>query len=680
MKDYGLARITACSPEVKVGNPTFNAKQVADMVRATPGSQIYLFPELCLTGYTCADLFNQQSLLEKAEDSLLWLSEQTDPNAFVVVGLPVKHDSSLFNCAAVIHAGKVIGIVPKQHLPTYKEFYERRWFAPATGMETKTVKIGNAHVAFGIDLIFEDDNHPGIIIGIEICEDIWTVIPPSSYQALAGATILLNLSASNETVGKAPYRRDLVLNQSGRCVAAYAYASSGWTESTTDLVFGGHCMIAENGSMLGETEKFQRSAVVIADVCIEKLVLERERTSSFADNKRRQAVPFRIFRVALEHRGMPSTSGYPTPIRFINPHPFVPSNARELDERCKEIFGIQTRGLAKRIEAANINRMVIGVSGGLDSTLALLVAAKACDLVGRPHKMILGITMPGFGTTERTKNNAVNLMEHLEVEQKTIDIRMAALNTFCQMGHKPFGIELEPYYPYQGSAVEWLQNEITKLPPELHNDLVFENVQARLRTFFLMSHGFVVGTGDLSELALGWCTYNGDHMSMYNPNCSIPKTLVKFLVGYVAESEVRKFAGGDPGNMLYNTLVDITKTVISPELLPVAADGSIRQSTEQIVGPYELIDFFMFCMIRCGYGPKKTLYMAEHAKFNGEYNRDDLKKWLKTFYARFFSAQFKRSCVPDGPKVGSVSLSPRGDWRMPSDADASIWLNEVDEA
>jgi NAD+ synthase (glutamine-hydrolysing) len=328
MKDFGLARITVCSPEVKVGNPVFNAKQVADMVRETPGSQVYLFPELCLTGYTCADLFNQSALLEKTEDSLLWLSEQVDPNAFVVVGLPVKHDSSLFNCAAVIHAGKVIGIIPKQHLPTYKEFYERRWFAPATGMETKSVKLGNAYVAFGIDLLFEDENHPGIIIGIEICEDIWTVIPPSSYQALAGATIMLNLSASNETVGKAPYRRDLVLNQSGRCVGAYAYASSGWTESTTDLVFGGHCMIAENGSMLAESEKFQRTATITADVCIEKLVLERERTSSFADNKRRQAVPFRIFRVALEHRGTDELK------RFVNPHPFVPSQHGELQERC----------------------------------------------------------------------------------------------------------------------------------------------------------------------------------------------------------------------------------------------------------------------------------------------------------------------------------------------------------
>jgi len=669
MNDFGLARITVVSPEVKVGNPTFNAFQVADAVKKNPGSQIYLFPELGITGYTCADLFNSATLLERTVDSLVWLSEQTYMNdAFVVVGLPVKADGSLYNCAAVIHAGKIQGLIPKQHLPTYKEFYERRWFAPATGMESRAIKFGNLYIPFGIDLLFEDENHPNILIGIEICEDVWTVIPPSSYQALAGATILLNLSASNETVGKASYRRDLVLNQSGRCIAAYAYASSGWTESTTDLVFGGHCMIAENGLMLTETPKFERSAMITADVDVEKLVLERERTSSFADNKRRQAVPFRIFRIALEQRGDDRL------MRSVNPHPFVPHNTKELDERCKEIFGIQTRGLAKRIETANVNRMVIGVSGGLDSTLALLVAAKACDLVGKPHSTILGITMPGFGTTSRTKNNAIKLMEALGVEQKTIDIRPATLHALCDIQHRPFGIKLEAHYPYPGSAVEALQAQLANLPHDNRHDLVFENVQARLRTFLLMSHGFVVGTGDLSELALGWCTYNGDHMSMYNPNCSIPKTLVKFLVEYVAENEVRNFVNSD------NTLVDICKTTISPELLPAGADGNILQSTEDVVGPYELIDFFMFCMIRCGYGPKKTLYLAEHAEFNTKYTRDQLKNWLKAFYFRFFSSQFKRSCVPDGPKVGSVSLSPRGDWRMPSDADVSIWVSEVDEA
>ncbi len=665
---FGLVRVSVLSTETHVGNPAVNARAVVEAVRANPGSDVYLFPELGITGYTCGDLFGQEHLLDAAVEHTVKVADelgQLAPQAVIVVGVPVQCGGSLYNCAAVLHQGRVIGLVPKQHLPTYKEFYERRWFAPAVGREAKTVAFGQEEVPFGIDLLF-DDATSGVRLGVEICEDVWSVIPPSSFQSLGGATLLLNLSASNEVVGKSDYRRDLVLNQSARCLAAYAYASCGWTESSTDLVFSGHCLIAENGSLLAESPRFQRECVVTADVDVPKLVLERNRTSSFADDYRLLPYTYRLLPVTLERRETEDLQ------RFVPAHPFVPSANAELRRRCDEIFNIQSCGLAKRLESAGIRRLVIGVSGGLDSTLALLAACRAVDLVGLDRKAVLGVTMPGFGTTRRTRSNAEQLMESLGVTSKTIDIRQSAFDAYHSMGHQPFGVPLS-----DAMGLAQFEQALQNVPIEKRQDLVFENVQARLRTFFLMSHGFVVGTGDLSEAALGWSTYNGDHMSMYNPNCSIPKTLVKFLVRYVAEN-LETYLGYHAE--LERTLLDVVGTPISPELLPPGKEGEIVQSTESSIGPYELHDFFLACMVRNGYSPAKTLYFARHAKFSREYSPAEVRQWLKVFYKRFFQNQFKRSCVPDGPKVGSVSLSPRGDWRMPSDADFRLWVEELETA
>jgi NAD+ synthase (glutamine-hydrolysing) len=485
-------------------------------------------------------------------------------------------------------------------------------------------------------------------------------------QAIAGANILLNLSASNETIGKSRYRTDLVVGQSGRCIAAYAYSSAGPSESTTDLVFGGHCLVAENGVLLKESSRvgdggpIERGAVwITADVDIEKLQTDRRATTSF-DDCIKQRTPFRTIPFGLR-RAMPGLE------RAVVGTPFVPRATAELDRRCAEIFGIQCAGLAKRVEQLPPrSRLHIGISGGLDSTLALLVAVKTCDLLQSPRSRLAGLTMPGFGTTERTRRNAHDLMAHLGVSSDTIDITPLALDTFKSIGHAPFGIDC------RGMDVEAFKAALREVPRERRHDLTFENVQARLRTFLLMSRGFVIGTGDLSELALGWCTYNADHMSMYNPNCSIPKTLVKFLVEYVA---LHEFGPGP----VRDTLLSIVATTISPELLPAAASGEIEQSTEETLGPYELHDFFLYNTVRCGFGPEKLLFLAEHATFTQPYRRDLIERTLETFYRRFFSQQFKRSCIPDGPKVGTVSLSPRGDWRMPSDAVPDAWLRWAGE-
>ncbi|WP_406693795.1 NAD(+) synthase [Singulisphaera sp. Ch08] len=666
MNRYGFVRVTTASTKTAVANPLANAEEMIRILDQVRDSDVILFPELGVTGYTCADLFGQTTLLEAGLAAVARIAEATrGREQLVVVGLPVAVDNSLYNCGVAIADGAVVGIVPKQFIPNYKEFYESRWFSSATGSEPRSIQFGGCEVPFGIDLLFEAEG--GVLVGIEVCEDLWMPIPPSSVQAVAGANLLLNLSASNETIGKSRYRTELVVGQSGRCIAAYAYSSAGPSESTTDLVFGGHCLIAENGMLLGESPRVgdggpihRGSYFLTQDVDIEKLKTDRRSTTSF-DDCRKYLSPFRKipFRIAQRMSGL---------TRTVSGTPFIPSEGSELHGRCAEIFGIQCAGLAKRLEQLPAGTPLnIGISGGLDSTLALLVAVKTCDMLAVSRRTIHGITMPGFGTTQRTKGNALGLMEQLGITSETIDITTLSLQSFHALGHAPFGIET------RATDVESFMEELVTLPPERRHDLTFENVQARLRTFLLMSRGFVIGTGDLSEQALGWSTYNGDHMSMYNPNCSIPKTLVTFLVRYVALNE---FEAGP----VRETLLSIVGTTISPELLPLGAEGQVVQSTEDILGPYELIDFILYNAIRCGFTPEKILFLAEHARFTKPYTRVQIERALKTFYTRFFSQQFKRSCVPDGPKVGSVSLSPRGDWRMPSDADPTAWLQWIDHS
>jgi NAD+ synthase (glutamine-hydrolysing) len=660
MNRFGFVRITCASTKVSVGNPRANATEILRVLEDVPESDIVLFPELGLTAYTCADLFGQQTLLDGAVEAATQVVRATaGRRQLVVVGAPVRVRNSLFNCALVIWNGTLLGVVPKQFIPNYKEFYERRWFSSANGVEPREIELGGQFVPFGIDLLFQAQG--GALVGVEICEDLWMPIPPSSVQAIGGANILLNLSASNETIGKCRYRTDLVVGQSGSCIAAYAYSSAGPSESTTDLVFGGHCLIAENGKLLEESPRvgngqpMQRGSYSITrDVDIELLQTDRRVTTSF-DDCQKYIAPFRKLQFQLSDR----MNGLK---RYVFSAPFVPKEDAELHRRCAEIFGIQCAGLAQRIERlpAGTN-FHIGISGGLDSTLALLVAVKTCDLLGYDRRRVHGLTMPGFGTTARTKTNALALMNQLGISSETIDICELVLRTFQVMGCRPFGIDC------RGIDVQAFKQALASVPLEKLQDLTFENVQARVRTLLLMSRGFVVGTADLSELALGWSTYNADHMSMYNPNCSIPKTLVTFLVKYVAQHD---FAAGPARE----TLLSIAATTISPELLPAGPGGEIEQSTEATLGPYELHDFFLFHAVRCGYAPEKILFLSEHAEFSQSYSRAAIEASLKTFITRFFSQQFKRSCVPDGPKVGTVSLSPRGDWRMPSDADAEEWL------
>jgi NAD+ synthase (glutamine-hydrolysing) len=661
MNRFGFVRITCASTRTSVANPAANAGEILGVLERVRDSDVVLFPELSVTGYTCGDLFGQSVLLEAGVRQTLRIVETTrGRRQLVVVGLPLAVGNSLYNCAVAIADGAVLGVVPKQFIPNYKEFYESRWFSSASGRECRSVLLGDREVPFGIDLLFRAGG--GVMVGIEICEDLWMPIPPSSVQAIAGANVLLNLSASNETIGKSQYRADLVTGQSGRCIAAYAYASSGPTESTTDLVFGGHCLIAENGRLLAESSRVgdgkpirRDSYWITRDVDIEKLQSDRRSTTSF-DDCRKYLEPVRAIDFALAE-AMPGLE------REVPGTPFVPAEGAELHRRCAEIFGIQCAGLAKRIESLpSGTQLNLGISGGLDSTLALLVAVKTCDMLGYDRKRIHGLTMPGFGTTAKTLANARALMEHLGVASETIDIRERVLQLFRDLGHKPLGIDCREL------DVAALVECLGRVPREARQDLVFENVQARVRTLLLMSRGFVVGTGDLSELALGWSTYNADHMSMYNPNCSIPKTLVLFLVRYVAMHE---FEAGP----VRETLLSIAGTTISPELLPPAAGDEIEQSTEATLGPYELHDFILFHAVRCGFAPAKIGFLARHAAFTRPFAPDQVDAALRTFYRRFFSQQFKRSCLPDGPKVGTVSMSPRGDWRMPSDADAAEWLS-----
>ena len=647
MTTYGFVKVAAASPKMKVADPEFNTSEISKLIREIDSSNtaLVVFPELCLTGYTCADLFGQRLLLDRSLQSLReLLAENKDADVVAIVGLPLLVDQKLYNCGVVIHKGRVMGVVPKNYPANYKEFYESRWFNSGNLIsKTKTeIELLGSQIPFG-NLIFHSPQL-GYSLGIEICEDLWTVIPVSSYLALNGATIIANLSASNELVNKAEYRRQLVAQQSARCICGYVYASSGVHESTTDLVFGGDCIISENGLLLETSARFCRdSTIIYSEIDIERLVTERMVNNTYAENSAFDAGARTFRTVEINHVKKYNQKKYAL-TRRIAPYPFIPDNPLIRDERCQEIFNIQVSGLAKRIEHTELKHAVIGVSGGLDSTLALLVTAKTFNVLGLSLENIHGITMPGFGTTDQTYNNAVNLMKSMKIHINEINIEEACRLHLRDIGH----------------------------PLDLH-DVTFENSQARERTQVLMDlanklNGLVIGTGDMSELALGWATYNGDHMSMYNVNSSIPKTLVEYLVRWVADNETDK--------KTRDILWRIIDTPISPELLPPDARGRISQKTEDIVGPYELHDFFLYYAIRFGMPPAKVLFLADTA-FNGKYEEKEIKRWLKVFYRRFFSQQFKRSALPDGPKVGTISLSPRGDWRMPSDAEVNLWLRDL---
>jgi NAD+ synthase (glutamine-hydrolysing) len=642
----GFVRIAVASPELRVADVAFNTQKLIDAmgVAAGRGVRLILFPELCITAYSCGDLFYQPLLLEQALAGLASLADATAKSDIAaVVGLPLAVDGKLYNVASLLAGGKVVGFVPKSFLPTTGEFYEERWFTPAARCTAHPVRVGDLEVPFGPDLVFDALNMPSLVVGIEICEDLWAVSPPSGDLAQAGATVLLNGSASNELLGKVEYRRDLVRQQSARSLAAYLYAGAGPGESTTDLVWAGHSMIAENGAILAETERFKfETQMAIADVDVQRLQGERLRSNTYS-----AAEPVR------QHRKipfvLPGADRADAIARLIRPllsrMPFVPADPERRAEHCREIFNIQSVGLAKRLRHTATRNVTIGLSGGLDSTLALLVTVHAFDIVGLPHDGIHAVTMPGFGTTARTRGNAAKLAEELGVSFQTIPIADAVRQHFHDIGHD-----------------------------ENKHDITYENAQARERTQILMDlaneiGGFVVGTGDLSELALGWATYNGDHMSMYHVNAGVPKTLVRYLVDWAADEEFQ----GDAATVLH----DISATPISPELLPLGKEGALEQKTEETVGPYTLHDFFLYNAIRYGFPPRKVFVLARQA-FDGEYAPEVILKWLRVFYKRFFSQQFKRSAMPDGPKVGSVALSPRGDWRMPSDASAAGWLAEVD--
>ena len=638
--NYGYVKVAAAVPRVKVADCKFNAAQIEKEIIIADGKgvQIIIFPELSITGYTCADLFAQQLLLEGAEMGLMQMLNSTRQLDIIsIVGMPVALNGALLNAAVVFQKGKILGVVPKTYLPNYKEFYEKRWFTSACRVSETSVRLCGQVAPMGTNLLFETAD---TTFGVEICEDLWATIPPSSALALQGAEILFNMSADNEGIGKHAYLRSLISQQSARCIAGYVFSSSGFGESTTDVVFAGNGLIYENGSLLASSERFSfEEQIVIGEIDVEHLRTERRVNTTFAACHDRCApqVPVRIPAEYVGNKEFSLT-------RTFDAHPFVPQGPA-LDERCEEVFSIQVSGLAQRLLHTHAKSAVVGISGGLDSTLALLVCVKTFDKLGWDRKGIIGVTMPGFGTTDRTYTNAIDLMTSLGVTMREVNIKEACLLHFRDIGHD--------------AAV---------------HDVVYENSQARERTQILMdianqAEGMVVGTGDLSELALGWATYNGDHMSMYGVNGSVPKTLVKHLVKWVAENDM------DEASRI--TLLDIVDTPISPELIPADDDGNIRQITEDLVGPYELHDFFLYYFLRCGFRPSKIFFLAART-FRGIYDEETIKKWLAIFFRRFFNQQFKRSCLPDGPKVGSISLSPRGDWRMPSDASAEMWLREVE--
>ena len=638
MRD-GFIKVAAGTPKIKVADCRHNAEQIFTLMREADrqGVRVLVLPELCLTGYTCGDLFLQDTLLTGAEEGLATVLEATkNLDMVTALGMPVRggYDNSLYNCAVVIHKGKILGLVPKVYLPNYGEFYEQRWFTSGAGVSTALTLCGQ-DVTLSAAGIFTCAAMPGLAIGVEICEDLWAPEPPSTALARAGATLILNLSASDEVVGKAEYRRALVTGQSARLMCGYVYADAGEGESTTDMVFAGHNLIVENGVLLKE-RRFS-CGLTISEIDVGRLIHERRRTNTFTDQ--RPAGEFRLIPFSLE-------SSTTTLTRSVSPTPFVPADASDRAERCEEILKIAALGLKKRLEHTGAKTAVVGLSGGLDSTLAVLITTLAMKLLDRPSGDIIAVTMPCFGTTDRTRDNAVELATQLGCTLKRIDITAAVKQHFRDIGQSMDD-----------------------------HDVTFENAQARERTQVLMdianqNGGLVIGTGDLSELALGWATYNGDHMSMYGVNASIPKTLVRHLVSHICGDK----AESEPE--LSHVLADILDTPVSPELLP-AVDGRISQKTEDLVGPYELHDFFLYYAIRWGFPPRKVLRLAEHA-FGRSYDRATILKWEKNFYRRFFAQQFKRSCLPDAPKVGSVTLSPRGDWRMPSDAAARLWLDELE--
>lgn len=642
MKD-GFIKVAACTPRIKTADVEYNCERILEQIKECreKNVKIAVFPELCITGYTCQDLFFQDILIDAAMKGLIRIAESTaGSDMLTAVGLPVKAQGKLYNCAAVIQNGKIIQIIPKTHLPNYNEFYEYRHFSPYNGgyneLNLKAEYGCNYLIPFQQGII-RCSNIPELAAGFEICEDLWVADPVSNHLAVNGANIIFNLSASNEVIGKEKYRRQLVSNQSARLVCGYVYCSAGDGESTQDLVFSGHNIIAENGSILAESNLFE-NGITISEIDIQKLNFERRKISTYPENRHEyDNIPSCRFSMNQEKTVL---------TRKFDKNPFVPQNKSERNERCNLILKMQSHGLMKRIEHTNARSVVIGVSGGLDSTLALLVCTMAMDLLGRPHTDIVAVTMPCFGTTKRTRSNAEILCESLGVTFREVDITKSVLQHFKDIGHD-----------FSDHSV------------------VFENGQARERTKVLMdisnqTGGLVIGTGDLSELALGWATYNGDHMSMYGINSSVPKTLVRHIVEYYADTCTSE--------TLSKVLYDILDTPVSPELLPTDESGmEITQKTEDLVGPYQLHDFFLYYGIRWGFEPAKVYRIAKLV-FDGDYDNNTILKWLKTFYRRFFSQQFKRSCLPDGAKIGSVTLSPRGDWRMPSDACSTLWLKQIE--
>ena len=642
---FGFYRVSSAVPVICVADVKYNTEQIIKCIQKADSnaSALVVLPELCITGYTCGDLFNQSVLLNSAKDALFQIAKNTKKlNIVSAVGLPVLYNSSIYNCAAIIHKGEIHGIVPKTNLPNYREFYEKRWFTPHTNFfSNETIELFGKQIPFGTNIIFEFSEE--FKLGIEICEDLWGVIPPSSYHVLAGATIIANLSASNELVGKSEYRRDLIRSQSARCICGYIYSSAGVCESTSDVLYGGHTLTAENGSLIHENSRFQKDNYIsYSDIDCQRLLATRISESSIgaSANQLKASMPkFKEYR-RIKINGINQITNIQ---RSINPHPFVPSNPAQQDIRCSEIFNIQSSALAKRLEHTKAKKSVIGISGGLDSTLALLVTKVAHELVGKSSKDIIAVTMPGFGTTDRTYNNAITMCKAIGCEIRKINIKDVCEEQF----------------------------KLLNLDTSVKNT-TYENVQARQRTMLLMNTaneegGIVIGTGDLSEIALGWSTYNGDHMSMYSVNCGVPKTLIRYLIEWYANKSE---------TLLKTTLTDIINTPVSPELLPPDKQGEISQKTEDIIGPYELHDFFLYHTVKYGASPDKIKALANIA-FKDVYETEIIEKYLKFFIWRFFSQQFKRNCIPDGPKVGTIALSPRGDWRMPPDASPAVWLDEI---
>lgn len=642
----GFVKTAAAVPSVRVADCVYNKEQIIGKIKEAheKGVQVLGFPELAITGYTCSDLFYQTTLLEKAKEALGEIIDfAKDMEMLIAVGMPLTIADELYNCAVMVLKGEILGVVPKSFLPNYNEFYEKRWFGSGMDLHVDRIELLGQDVPVGTDLLFDMGE---LKVGVELCEDVWTPIPPSSYLALAGANLIINLSASNEIIAKRSYRQSLVSQQSARLLCAYLYVSAGCEESTTDLVFSGHSIIAENGSIRNESKDFIASDyLLVADLDLERLQKERMKCKSYGDSRKYYSMPVKVVEAK-----MPKWQG-PLEIKVAR-KPFVPLTLATRDHRCEEIFSLQVAGLKKRLKHTQSKKAVIGISGGLDSTLALLVTVQAFDDLGWDRKGIIGVTMPGFGTTDRTYDNAVVLIKELGITFKEISIVAACKQHFKDIEHD-----------------------------ENVHDITYENTQARERTKLLMNianqgGGMVIGTGDLSELALGWCTYNGDHMSMYAVNTSVPKTLVRSLVSTISKRQ---------NDIVKATLIDILDTPVSPELLPVGKNGEMLQKTEDTVGPYELHDFFLYYMLRFGFSPTKIYELAKVAFAKEEepgdeiYSHEVILKWLRNFYRRFFMQQFKRSCLPDGPKVGSICLSPRGDWRMPSDAVSKMWLDEVDQ-